>query len=60
MQQGRDITGGDMWPTRESATIRFERLIREMQGQGYTDNEIRGGLENTVHDINSILPPDAA
>ena len=35
---------------REPAVVHFERLIRQLEAQGYKDHEIEAGLEQIVYD----------
>lgn len=35
---------------KERPVVHFERLIRQLEAQGYTDAEIEGGLQQIVHD----------
>jgi hypothetical protein len=45
-----DVSGKELWPQREPAVVHFERLIRQLEAQGYTNAEIEGGLQQIVHD----------
>lgn len=44
----KDISGADQWPTRQPASERFDRFIRELLAEGYTEAEISGGLETFI------------
>lgn len=53
-----NVSGAALWPAgqtdgtgpdKEPASVHFERLIRQLAAQGYTDAEIEGGLQTVIH-----------
>lgn len=43
----RDVSSEKM-PGRETITARFDRFIRELMAEGYTEAEIEAGLEQSA------------